>query len=461
MARCCNGCGWVGGAFVDHLEGPAIACPRCGLIGRDRIVLRYLDEHLPGFQNLTCLEVSASRVSSHLQQRFARLVSVDIDPISPGQMRADISALPFLDGSIDLIVCLDVLEHVKDDLAAAQEMRRVLAPGGVALVHVPLWFVEGPTAPLPPEEAGTPLYHGTSKVYWEYNQAAMLGRLHGAGLEVETVTYPDDELDLGPSNAKGPVTLFTCRRPATDIHHRKKPSREAKPPASIMTITDLLRDDPHFHFDSSGRPACWTLDPEVLSFLEPLVENGMRTLETGAGISTVFFALRGASHISITPDTRESELIQRYCQTRDISLQQVKFIIARSEDVLPRLDLDHLDMVLIDGGHGFPIPFIDWFYTSKLLRLGGLMIVDDTWIKTGRILSEFMAVDPHWKLLKEFTRTSIFEKLSHGGHLSEWTDQPYIKEAFPSSFVDQASRSKPFASRSWWGFLRNFIPMHQ
>jgi hypothetical protein len=85
-------------------------------------------------------------------------------------------------------------------------------------------------------------------------------------------------------------------------------------------------------------------------------------------------------------------------------------------------------MVLIYGGHGIPIPFIDWFYTSRLLKLGGLMIVDDTWITTGRILSEFMAVDPHWKLLREFDHTSFFEKISHGGHLSEWTEQPWIQK---------------------------------
>jgi predicted O-methyltransferase YrrM len=96
------------------------------------------------------------------------------------------------------------------------------------------------------------------------------------------------------------------------------------------------------------------IDPAVLSYLEPLVAKGMHTLETGTGISTVLFALRGADHISITPISGEVELIKRYCQKHSISLQQVEFIIGRSEDVLPRLDHQYLDMVLIDGGHGFP-----------------------------------------------------------------------------------------------------------
>jgi hypothetical protein len=426
----CNGCGWTGRAFIDHPEGPAIACPWCGLIGRDRIVLRYLDEYLPGAKDLTCLEISNSRLTQHLWGRFSRVISIDIEPTSTNQIKADTEALPFQDGCLDLIICLDVLEHVKDDLSAMREIHRVLRPGGLALVHVPLWFVEGPTTPKPPEEVGTPLYHGTSRVYWEYNRAAMLGRLHDARFEVQTITYPDDELDIGPSSPKGPITLFTCRRPATDIPRRKKSSGPMELNTPIMTINDLLGDDPHFHTDSVGRPASWNIDPGVLSYLEPLVAKEMRTLETGTGISTVLFALRGAHHISITPNNGEAVLIKRYCQKHSISLQQVEFIIGRSENVLPRLDLDYLDMVLIDGGHGFPIPFIDWFYTSRLLKLGGLMIVDDTWITTGRILSEFMAVDPHWKLLREFDHTSFFEKISHGGHLSEWTEQPWIQKRF-------------------------------
>jgi len=97
----------------------------------------------------------------------------------------------------------------------------------------------------------------------------------------------------------------------------------------IMTINDLFGEDLYFHTDSVGRPASWMIDPAVLSYLEPLVAKEMHTLETGTGISTVLFALRGADHISITPISGEVELIKRYCQKHSISLQQVEFIIGR------------------------------------------------------------------------------------------------------------------------------------
>jgi SAM-dependent methyltransferase len=55
-------------------------------------------------------------------------------------------ALPFDDSTFDLVTGLDVVEHLDDDLAGLKEMRRVLRPGGHALVFVPafmfLWGVQ-------------------------------------------------------------------------------------------------------------------------------------------------------------------------------------------------------------------------------------------------------------------------------------------------------------------------------
>jgi SAM-dependent methyltransferase len=52
-------------------------------------------------------------------------------------VRAGVEALPFDDGRFDLVTCLDVLEHVRDDGAALRELRRVARDGGRLLVAVP------------------------------------------------------------------------------------------------------------------------------------------------------------------------------------------------------------------------------------------------------------------------------------------------------------------------------------
>jgi len=45
--------------------------------------------------------------------------------------------LPIASGSLDVIVALDLLEHIADDGAAAAEFARALRPGGLLLVTVP------------------------------------------------------------------------------------------------------------------------------------------------------------------------------------------------------------------------------------------------------------------------------------------------------------------------------------
>jgi SAM-dependent methyltransferase len=52
-------------------------------------------------------------------------------------IRADARFLPVESRSLDLVVAFDVLEHIEEDDLAAAEIRRVLRPGGTALIAVP------------------------------------------------------------------------------------------------------------------------------------------------------------------------------------------------------------------------------------------------------------------------------------------------------------------------------------
>lgn len=57
-------------------------------------------------------------------------------------VRADACALPFKDGSFDVVICSEVLEHIPDHEKALSEMARVLAPGGTLALSVPRSFPE-------------------------------------------------------------------------------------------------------------------------------------------------------------------------------------------------------------------------------------------------------------------------------------------------------------------------------
>ena len=48
--------------------------------------------------------------------------------------------LPYDDGTFDLVTALDVVEHLDDDVGGLREIRRVLRPGGHALIFVPTFM---------------------------------------------------------------------------------------------------------------------------------------------------------------------------------------------------------------------------------------------------------------------------------------------------------------------------------
>ncbi len=88
-------------------------------------------------------------------------------------VRADGTAMPMKDGSVDLVGAFDVLEHIDDDHAAASEIARILRPGGTLLVAVPcdmaLWSAHD-------EAVGH---------VRRYDRGGLRDLVAGAGLEVE------------------------------------------------------------------------------------------------------------------------------------------------------------------------------------------------------------------------------------------------------------------------------------
>ena len=178
-------------------------------------------------------------------------------------------------------------------------------------------------------------------------------------------------------------------------------------------------------------PACYGVDPAVARFCYESVSEGSRTLETGSGISTLMFALRGAKHIAVTPNASEAEAIRKYARENGFSLSHVEFAIEPSQTYLPRCPAHDLDLVLIDGKHAFPWPIIDWFYTADKLKDTGILILDDLQMWSVSILRDFIVEDPHWQVVESFgNRTVAFRKIGKSVHDVAWHMQPFITRRY-------------------------------
>jgi hypothetical protein len=170
----------------------------------------------------------------------------------------------------------------------------------------------------------------------------------------------------------------------------------------------------------------WAVDRATLEWLHAHLRPGARTLETGAGMSTVCFAVAGARHTCVVPDPLEVERIRTHCAREGVSTGNVDFVVEESERALPRLALADLDLVLVDGRHGFPTPMLDWFYAARMLRVGGFAVLDDTQLWSVRVLRDFLAAEPAWRLERELSRSVVFEKTAAASQGTEWFAQPYV-----------------------------------
>jgi Methyltransferase domain len=115
-------------------------CPKCGSYERHR--LQYLAIR-------DCFGSSASSETRMLHfapeeflrqifsRQFAKYETADLF-MDGVDHKVDIQNLPFEDGSYDLVFASHVLEHIRDDRQAIKEIRRILRPGGSAVLAVPI-----------------------------------------------------------------------------------------------------------------------------------------------------------------------------------------------------------------------------------------------------------------------------------------------------------------------------------
>ena len=94
-----------------------------------------------------------------------------------GEVRVGrLEQLPWDEASFDLITCLDVIEHVPDDVAALAELWRVCCPGGWLLVTVPAY------------QALWSQHDEANHHYRRYSRAMLRGAGRAAGWQVERIS---------------------------------------------------------------------------------------------------------------------------------------------------------------------------------------------------------------------------------------------------------------------------------
>ncbi len=163
-------------------------------------------------------------------------------------------------------------------------------------------------------------------------------------------------------------------------------------------VDELIAAPPAFHQDR-GEPQIWNARGQTLAYIARVTRPGDRTLEVGVGASTVVFAAAAAHHTAIGPVASEHRTVRRYCLERGVPINRLDLVEGYSEEVLPGFYPEReLDIAFIDGKHSFPHPIIDWHYVSNILRVGGLLLIDDLAAPAVEMLCRVMLADSGWQL---------------------------------------------------------------
>ncbi len=190
----------------------------------------------------------------------------------------------------------------------------------------------------------------------------------------------------------------------------------------LAALDEVMVDPPQVH-PGSGRGA-WLTDRECYEFMARGLPDHAVTLETGLGVSTVLFARWGCEHTCVVSSEAEVQELTSYCADRSVDTSNVRLEIGLSQDVLPALDVTEIDLVLIDGGHGFPTPIIDWFYGCRHLRVGGLVVVDDMQLPAvSDFLGRYLELDPSWEMVGREPKWAAFKRISAAALGGEWATQ--------------------------------------
>lgn len=214
--RLCPACGYRGRQFLPFNGRPDAQCPTCLMLERHRLLWCFLE------QRTDLLDGRPKRLLHFAPERqFRRAiakapwvehVTADLER-KDVSINADITQMPFENGSFDAIICSHVLEHVPDDRAGLRECLRVLKPDGWAAFMVPI--------------RGTPTYENPAitdpdertRHFGQWNHVRWYGpdfldRLRECGFHATAIRPSDLELDARYAIPDGEGPVYQCFRPS-------------------------------------------------------------------------------------------------------------------------------------------------------------------------------------------------------------------------------------------------------
>jgi hypothetical protein len=209
-----------------------------------------------------------------------------------------------------------------------------------------------------------------------------------------------------------------------------------------------------------GLHSAGTFSPRTFNAIAQAARNRAihHSAETGSGASTLLFSHLSGQHTVFASDGGSGS-VSNVRRSPLLRPNVVTFVEGPTQATLPRHHFtDKLQLVLIDGPHGYPFPDLEYYFLYPHLDAGGLLILDDIHIPTVHNLFQFLRRDAMFKMdnvvqtTAFFTRTdaATFDPLGDGWWQQNFNSRPLlrytwkdgIRSALPASMRRSLSRMK-------------------
>ena len=128
------------GPFMDKNNRHHAKCPKCGELERARMAMLVINEIYDDHKasQTDVLHISPENFLRKIfKKKYKSYISSDLYRKDVDH-QFDIEEIPYPDNSFDLVFASHVLEYVKNDKKAINEIQRVLRSGGLAFLPVPM-----------------------------------------------------------------------------------------------------------------------------------------------------------------------------------------------------------------------------------------------------------------------------------------------------------------------------------
>jgi SAM-dependent methyltransferase len=229
----CNICGEEA-KFKKFAGRKNATCPKCKSKERHRLLMHWIANASPLAKGdkLDVLHFSPEDAEEEfMRTKLPHLHYVTADYLHDEELRLDLTQLELPDESWDALIVYHILEHIEADQKAMNEMFRVLRPGGMAILQVPIDtdrkdIYEDPTIT---DDKGRAKAFGQKDHVRRYSSSGLKQRLEAAGFRVQPIDYIKQ---LGPEIVEKHQLAGEWKKKQDEriwVAHKPKPGAAAVP----------------------------------------------------------------------------------------------------------------------------------------------------------------------------------------------------------------------------------------